>query len=596
MSFFAPVLHHGFTPHDDNSPLLWGSRITASLDGRYSVCSVHGFGLFNGLPFTNKEELTDLLAGRHEKPEFLLDQFQGTFTLIVYDRQDREFFVATDVYGAGKIFVWEDEQRWAISSSLGDLVSFLEGQGLTPTKSLANAALIGFVGYGGGAVNSPYLEIRVVEQFRYIRASAEGIQEHVFRRVPQLLSVPSSRRQGELLDTVADEVRNTAAGFSSYNEENYICHLTGGLDSRTVLASLVGLGIHGRFRTHTYGLPESADMQIAKGLAGILGMQQTTYSGMRSRLTPSSPDEQAQWSLKQTAGMTSMTPASLGGFPVPDTVLLSGGWGEMYRSGYPDAPADNASREDLIRWGTNWVLRSGSPYGTRIAYGGLFSDEMVERARNYVDSIITETEELGIETDLLPEWMYLRWSCRFNVGEVTRATTPFVHRADPLCVPTMMQLIFATPASDRRSGALQLDLISKLSPGMELYQYDKNYLTDDYLRTRNVTKKPLPVNEAASIEKGPHDRATMLHVGASSGRATEAQKQEALRVKMPLRFIVRAEKNRATLKEALASYPNQMKEVFDTEKIARIAQADPKTRPEYRRLETLNAALGWYFE
>ena len=269
----------------------------------------------------------------------------------------------------------------------------------------------------------------------------------------------------------------------------------------------------------------------------------------------------------------------------------------MYRSGYPDAPADDASREDLIQWGTNWVLRSGSPYGTRIAYGGLFSDEMVERSRNYVDSIITETEEIGISSDLLPEWMYLRWSCRFNVGEVTRATAPFVHRADPLCVPSMMQLIFATAASDRRSGALQLDLINRLAPGLELHDYDKNYLTDSYLHSRGVTRQSLPATEGTPIENGPHDRATMLKSGVSSApRATEAHRREALRVKMPLRFIVRAEQNRATIKEALESYPQQMKEVFDTAKIARIAQADPKTRPEYRRLETLNAALGWYFE
>ena len=145
-------------------------------------------------------------------------------------------------------------------------------------------------------------------------------------------------------------------------------------------------------------------MQIARTLSAEYGVTTTSFSGMRSVLAASDPDMQHHWSLEQTAGLSSITPVSLGMLRVPNSVVLSGGWGEMYRGGYPDYPAPTAKTEEKIQWILNWVLRTGSPYhSSRIAFGGLFSAQMVEQSRAYAQMILQEVARLDIPSSFVSE-------------------------------------------------------------------------------------------------------------------------------------------------------------------------------------------------
>ena len=596
MSFFAPILH--FQENTENlQPESTGGELECS-NGRYCILLVHGFGSIFGQAFSTRAELRDILTNRFDNPTEVSRHLQGTVTVAFRDKQTNFIYVATDRFGAGKIFRWAspDSSRWAISSSLTDLVAFLQQSGVSVEKSLASAAVVGFVGYSGAISSSPYCDIDTVDQFHYLSISPDGrISTHEDPHFPALLD-SAGLNYDQLLEQVASQVRESVATFSSYDSENYVCQLTGGLDSRSVFAALVSSGFAPRFTTYTYGVAESPDMVIAGQLSAQYGITQSTFSGMRSRVIPQTPADQSIWSLEQTGGLSTVTPVSLGTFPVPNSVVLSGGWGEMYRGGYPDYPARDASDEEKIRWAVNWILRTGSPYGPRIAYGGIFSEQMVDKARNYATTMLGELRDFGLTEDLLPEWMYLRWSTRFNVAETTRAVSPFAHRADPLCVSSMLPLIVSAPFEDRKSGAIQLDLIRTLSPGMERFPFEKPYLTAEYMGSRGI--------ELASFSKPPtqpltpslRDLPYSIGVHGASKQTTDADKAEALRVKMPVRFITRAEDNRKRLSDYIASEPERISEVFDVSKLNFIADNQPRTRPEYRRLETLTSALDWFFK
>lgn len=602
MSYLAPVLSRGFvqTANASEDVVHSTTNHVAPSRGRYQVVSVQGFASLFGVPFTSAGELALILNGRIDSPEQLVKELRGTATITLRETDTGAFYVITDMYGAGKIFIWQDSVRWAVSSSVKDLVSFLNQNGIKAKKSIENAGLLGFVGYGGGAISSPYEDILCVDQFKYVIVAANGKlnqRDYSFKEELVGPSAPNSSNQEDLLQSVAIEIRRNTSVFSSYKAESYICHLTGGLDSRVVFAALVGTPYKDQYSTFTYGLDESPDMVIARRLTAEFGLTASTYSGMRYSVVPQDPALQALWSLNQTGGMTSLGPASIGGYPRPDSVVLAGGWGEMYRGGYPDFVSADASHEEKIKWVVNWVLRSGSPYGPRISYDGLFSDAMVQRARDFGQLMLSEIQHLEIGDELLAEWMYLRWSTRFNVGEITRTCLPFTHRADPLCVPEMMKLVYATPFNDRKNGNLELDLVKALYPGMESYPYDKDYLTEDYLRTRGISDvasfdESLPLEIKWHFDDKPH----YLEAITPVARPTQAQKAEALRVKMPLRFVVRAEENRRRIQNYVRDVPEEMSQVFNLKNLKNVTDRNPKTRPEYRRLETLNSALSWYFE
>lgn len=602
MSYLSSVISVGFEGGQISDEVAINSTSNPiwAASGRYQIHAVHGFASLFGTPFSTEKELAEILGGRIDTPQQLIQSLSGTVTIFLYDSRERKYFAITDMYGAGKIFVWEQGRRWAVSSSLNDLVSFLRQHEIPVKKSIENAGLLGFVGYGGGPVPTPYYGIDCVDQFHFVEASDDGKLhqvEYSFKK--ELLGVGASNgvSHQQLLEEVAGQIRSNVATFSSYHADSYICQLTGGLDSRTVFAALVGTPYREQFSTYTYGLDKSPDMVIARQLTAEYGLSATEYSGMRSAIVPHDPSLRVLWSLKQTGGLTSMGPASIGGYPRPDSVVLAGGWGEMYRGGYPDYPDVDSTDEDKIKWTVNWVLRSGSPYGSRISYGGLFSDSMIERAREYGTRMLREVRELGIGDEFLAEWMYLRWSTRFNVAEITRTCSPFTHRVDPLCVPSMMKLIFATPFEDRKSGALEMDLIRTLCPGLERFPYDKNYLTENYKNSRGIDGLR-NFDESISPNMKWHfdDNAASLTSTMKSTRPTESHKKEALRVKMPLRFIVRAEENRRKLAGFVRERRGEMEKVFNLEHLKNLTESNPRSRPEYRRLETLSAALDWYFD
>lgn len=602
MSYLAPVLSMGFNlpQQTANAVVHSTTRNVAPSRGKYHVIAVEGFASLFGIPFTSTNELAVILSGRADSPEQLVKELRGTVTITLQDIQTGSFHVFTDMYGAGKIFIWQESNRWAVSSSVKDLVSFLHQNGIKVKKSIENAGLLGFVGYGGGAVSSPYEMVTCVDQFKYVTATADGkLTQLDFSFKEELVGPlkPNSSNQEELLQSVVTEIRRNISAFSSYQAESYICHLTGGLDSRVVFAALVDTPYKDQYSTFTYGLEESPDMVIARRLTAEYGLTASTYSGMRYSVVPQDPALQALWSLRQTGGMTSMGPASIGGYPKPDSVVLAGGWGEMYRGGYPDFVSGKATHEEKIKWIVNWILRSGSPYGPRISYGGLFSDAMVQQARDFGQLMLNEIQDLGLSDELLAEWMYLRWSTRFNVAEITRTCLPFTHRADPLCVPDMMKLIYSTPFEDRKNGNLELDLVKTLHSGMERYPYDKDYLTEDYLNSRGISgiasfDESLPIEMKWHFDDKPHHLKSMTTVT----RPTATHKAEALRVKMPLRFVVRAEENRRQIQNYVREVPEEMSKVFNLKNLKNVTDSNPKTRPEYRRLETLSSALSWHFD
>ncbi|WP_077310887.1 hypothetical protein [Corynebacterium glutamicum] len=79
-------------------------------------------------------------------------------------------------------------------------------------------------------------------------------------------------------------------------------------------------------------------------------------------------------------------------------------------------------------------------------------------------------------------------------------------------------------------------------------------------------------------------------------RPNATHKAEALRVKMPLRFVVRAEENRRQIQNYVREVPEEMSKVFNLKNLKNVTDSNPKTRPEYRRLETLSSALSWHFD
>src|SRR5699024_5175686 len=140
------------------------------------------------------------------------------------------------------------------------------------------------------------------------------------------------------------------------------------------------------------------------------------------------------------------------------------------------------------------------------------------------------------------------------------------------------------------------DLIRTLCDGMERLRFDKEYLTSEYRSSRNIGPTREFSNNTSThrvLEVGkPH---LVTSVMTKPQKPTEADKKETLRVKMPVRIIVRAKSNQLRLKHYLETYSSATSAVFNMCMFTNLVDRYPRTSPEYRRLESLSSALDWYF-
>ena len=107
----------------------------------------------------------------------------------------------------------------------------------------------------------------------------------------------------ELLDEVEQDLRGTIRAIGNLPVEERVLALSGGKDSRTLLAVILSEGIQDRFQFVTYGSPERADVILAKTLADRFGLD-WTYVDLSER-SPEAELEHAQSYVDLVEGMTS---------------------------------------------------------------------------------------------------------------------------------------------------------------------------------------------------------------------------------------------------------------------------------------------------
>jgi len=85
-----------------------------------------------------------------------------------------------------------------------------------------------------------------------------------------------SSNEAEIIDLGIKSLRNTFTGCLENNpSESHILLLSGGLDSRTILACLLELGVKERLKAVTFGVPGSWDYEIAAHLADKTNVSHT---------------------------------------------------------------------------------------------------------------------------------------------------------------------------------------------------------------------------------------------------------------------------------------------------------------------------------
>lgn len=536
--FLAPIVYRTHEPDLSlksneilpNTYVIGGA--IPSLVSRRSALGLHGTGSWNGRLLSDVSDAANVVTpARIDTWEAIGEKLRGSVTLYLWDRTSQEVAVLADPLGAGIVYRFDDGQDYAVSSDLASLVRFLNSRGKKLTRSARYSACLIVTGCGG-VYPSSYEEIESLDHFQYLVFNRTSVDVRTYGAKYPVFNNENSY-EDDLLETYQEIIDCTQAAVDS-SHENKIAHLTGGFDSRVVLAALLKLGRQNDFNYFCLPSPK-VDRDVAEGLAGAFDLKMTEWSGADWAVLPGSVDEQFLGPMVRSEGILPSAPDI--GMTTAGSLMLQGGYGEFYRTYYSVDMVDavNSGAADLAAqmWGGR-----GYPTGEN---DSIFTQEYAQDIALRIKDLVNEGLDLGVRADAIPDYLFMRVRNRYFVGNQSREWSGIGSQFDTLYGLGGLSATYKLDFDQRRSNVFGFDLLNMLNPDLIRYPYAKTAFNWRYKKLRAV---PDLLEFEPSLSPRFDSRRAEPAARRNGGRAaapTEEQTARADRLKMPAARIAQSD-------------------------------------------------------
>jgi hypothetical protein len=417
---------------------------------RYTAFEPERAALFAGRPVRwsdggNADGRAPLDAASYHPPaERWAAQLDGRCTVVRADDAGVELF--SDPLGAYPVFEARQESaRWFSNSA--EALRLLSGDRGIDEDALASV-LAGGWSLGGNPI---WRAVRRVPRGVVLWAGADG-GERSRELLPlrEIASLPGAR-----LDTAqaAGTLTALTGALADWPGRPNVVPVTGGRDSRLVLAAAVRAGIN--FVARTGGAKHDPDVVVAARLCELIGVPHGLLAGDPHGDRFTALQRAAQVTALASGGTSTLADADgfpLGPRPSGLPVWHSGQGGEIARSYYGPGRAGVA---DLLY--NRFV-------GRRPGRAEIVSAEVAATLRRRIQRFVDELRGAGAAEADVPDLFYLleRMACwaapTHGVVELVRDTT------SPLWSARMLPHLFALPPGQRAQDAFHRQLLGELAP------------------------------------------------------------------------------------------------------------------------------------
>ena len=521
-------------------------------------------------------------------PDALCIDLHGAAALFVHDAADGRTVAVNDPFGSCFLAVYRDAKRTVVSTDLSLMRVHLKENGVQLGKSIRHIASMFATGVGGFA-SAPYEGVEILSIGTYVTAQGDTLHVNELDLAP-LVGEAAATEYDAGLEEVDADITGTFRALGTRTDVSPIAHLTGGVDSRLVLAYLQNLGLDDRFLYYCSGHSGETDRVVFESLARHFDLTATVGSGVSVLRYPSSLEDELTGPLDYSNGMNMSGPTK--DWARTDTLILSGGYGETLRSPYgadPDLVISSTPRERLqFAWRNN--LNAGGPPGS-----SYIADSFIDALAEATDPLVQRGLRAGLTPDAALDLLYVARN-RMFVGNLTYDHNDFVRRIDPLYSLRGTLFALTRPLDLRKANVIGFDLMQRNSPDLLRLPFDFPRFGEDYQRYRSVPE-PLefgnadrPLRAAAPLRVPTQEYPTPYRP-----KPTKEQEDFAREKKASLRQVVWAETVRTRLAAFLDSLGStEFTEVFNAE-VVRSALTRPfPNRVVIRNMMTLYALLQWY--
>lgn len=456
---------------------------------------------------------------------------------IYMEKGDKDFYVLPDPLGGSLLYKYQDSDLVAFSSDLRQMVDWLSSTGRRINKSYLYFSMILSVGNGLFG-NSSYENIEVLPAHSYLRISGGRI--HVCEYPVEEYLLNCDEAYDELLQRSESEIANNIRAVANKEMSLRVSHLTGGFDSRLVLSSILSEKLQESFSFMCSGPSQTKDKAIAHGLAVNYGLTMTKDFGLQDRYVPSDEAEKSYWGTVYSAGMRPHFFTHDGHEKIGGAAIVSGGYGECFRSFYSHKIGSGESIEFAARkvWGLEKVKNENivNPEVLECIVAGTI---------NYLKGKLEKGWELHQALDL----MYLNERNRYHIGNSAMLVSRKTLRVDPLYSLSGIKAALHVGPEKRAANMVGLDLMHKMQPGLMNFKFgDKKF--------PGIARKKYPALNSIDLPLGKPNyrgRVTKKIMSSSKKGASDADLIKANKLNASLWQVVKLEESKKELSALMRS-------------------------------------------
>lgn len=503
----------------------------------------------------------------------------------LWDGPTRTFSILPDPLGGATLFRHRAAGLTLLSTDYRALIEVARSVGPAPTKDLMFQVERTVFG-SGGLWAASYEGTERVPAFHRVVSDGQAAREVRYRSYRVLSDHVSyfhavARIRADVLESVE------AVGDAGFTTR--VAHLTGGFDSRLVLGALLEAGLTSRFTFFCSGPPESADRQVADGLARTFGLVRSHVGGLAPMVVGPPPVQQLAL-LRYTAGLSNVGPT--GHEPAVDTVGLGGGYGELFRSFYGHA----LTGDGPAPWADGRALATAMVGGANV--DGILTPHAFELIGNRLSTTLQEIADRGIPNDLVGDVFYSEVRNRYHMGATSLFWSRVGVRTNPLYSTHGLAGARALPAISRRSNVLGYDLMESFGHNLSRYPFDKDRSSPEYRRQRRP-RTPVPFRDGP-LTWAPRPPAPPTPAAADASTAAPTRpREELVRRALALGLNQWQSDQLETTQQALETVLERVDlsayaDVVNVDYVRDLARTDTWTRTRVRHLYAANGMLMWY--
>ena len=424
-------------------------------------------------------ELADVLpaeAGTWELPQLASWWFRSARdvgALHILDEAQGWAACLPDPLGGALAFRLETPEFAAISTDLAALREQAAQRGVELKKSTLFQAERMLFGNGGLTATS-YDSVETIDPFEYLSVRDGSVHRHRYQDLEALqkLSVP------ELFEALWQDVVQSTRAVTGSSHDQHIAHLTGGFDSRLLLAALMHEGLQDEVLFFCSGPTGSTDRVVADGLTRSLGLRRSSGGGL-SPATASSTAERLLGPLFSSAGLSGTGP--LGREREVSVTAFGGGYGGLLRTTY----GNRQITSDGQHLDPDLLCKSYIP-ADRASIRPAAIEELSGRLEGTMSDLTTR-----FDLDFGGDAYYAYRRNRYHFGLGSMAWSRVGARFDPLYSVAGFFLSGRITQMARQSNVVGHDLMEFLHRDLLRYPFDYDRFSDDLLTLR---KRPAPLS------------------------------------------------------------------------------------------------------